>query len=425
MALRETSAVFAKEIRNLLRDRHILLYSVALPAFLYPAVVFGLVQVAAYVRGLDEQRRLTVQLDDTVTGGAFEKVLSEEERRLVVRTVDPVNADSDAARDVLAPEVGAPDAEALVVLRRARGDGRNGNEITAQVFFSEARSASSTARSRISAALADYRHQRLVSLAKELGQDEQFLTTIKIDDSSFSTGEEVSAEILAMILPIIMIFMTVLGAFYPALDATVGEKERGTLETTLVSPIPRGAIVVGKYGAVSTISFLSFVLNFAGMYITLSHTFASRDMEKVGLGFDTIAVILAGAVLLAAFFSAAMMLVAFLAKSFKEGQAYVSPIYLVSLVPFIVLSDPEMQLTLSTAFVPLVNVALMFRGALSGDADALLVAITLGVSLALSVLALWMAARVIGREDVATGGELRFLDAFRKRPQAARERSTV
>ena len=40
--------------------------------------------------------------------------------------------------------------------------------------------------------------------------------------------------------------MVMLGAFHPAIDITAGERERGTLETTLSAPIARSALMAGK-----------------------------------------------------------------------------------------------------------------------------------------------------------------------------------
>ena len=75
--------------------------------------------------------------------------------------------------------------------------------------------------------------------------------------------------LLSRILPLVIVVMVMLGAFHPAIDITAGERERGTLETTLSAPIARAALMTGKVVAVATLATLSGVLNLASMSITV------------------------------------------------------------------------------------------------------------------------------------------------------------
>ena len=425
MSLREIRAVYVQELRNLLRDRHILIYSVALPAFLYPAVVIGVVEVIKYVAGIEEARESRVELVDRSGSGRIDQILGEGDRRIRSEVASgstvEVTVDTEGAPSRLVSLYPEAPTHALVVVDR----GDVPDSIDATIFYNGASDASVKASERVVSALEDYRHSVLVDYAKELGEDESFLTSLEIEDESLSSQKEIANHILALVLPMVMIFMTALGAFYPALDVTVGEKERGTLETTLLSPIARFAVVAGKYGAVTTLSLLSFSLNFAGMYLTFAQISASNHMAVADIGIGAIALIAVGAVLLAGFFSAAMMLIAFLARSFKEGQGYVTPIYLISLAPFAVLANPDVHQSLPLSFVPVVNVALLFRDALGGRADASCVVVTLLTSTALAMLALRLASGVLSREDVATGGEVRFSDILRRLFVAGREESST
>ena len=75
--------------------------------------------------------------------------------------------------------------------------------------------------------------------------------------------------LLSKVLPLVIVVMVLLGAFHPAIDITAGERERGTLETTLSAPIPRAALMTGKVVAVATLAALSGFLNLASMSITV------------------------------------------------------------------------------------------------------------------------------------------------------------
>jgi sodium transport system permease protein len=426
--LRAARAVYVKELRHLLRDRHILVYSLALPAFLYPAVVLGILEVAAYVRGVEERRVSRVELIDTVTQGELARLLNEKDRGIAVAVAaaPTQELELEAVRDRLREGregKGEPPADAVLVLQSAPREEASASapvqgtapaRVAAQLYFTAARSASVQARQRVERALGDYRKAVLAGLVKDAGEGESLLEVLEVEEVKLSTPREFANHVLALVLPLVMIFMTALGAFYPALDATVGEKERGTLETTLLAPVARRVTVAGKYAAVTTISFTSFFVNFAGMYLTFSHLQTSVSMARAGFSAPAIAVVLAGALLLAAFFSAAMMLVAFLARSFKEGQTYATPIYLVSLAPVVVLADPEARLTLPLSFVPVVNLSLLFRDALEGRLVVVPATVALLGSAALAGASLWLASGVLGRESVATGGELRALETLRR-----------
>ncbi len=426
MRLFELRAVYAKELRSLLRDRHILIYSVALPAFLYPAVLLGVLQVVGYVRGVEDRRASRVELEDDVTDGRLRAALVGDDRNVEISDAAPgIAYDRDVATERLRDDAPSFALDAIVVARPGDSAEPGSASVAIEVYFDAARDASSKARERVGEALVELREAMLRAEAEKLGATEAFLDPLVIEEVSLSTREEFANHIAALVLPLLMILMTALGAFYPALDAAVGEKERGTLETTLVSPVARLSIVTGKYLAVSTVSLLSFALNLGGMYVTFTHFQAQLQVDGFSITWSALLVILAAAVLLAGFFSAIMMLLAFLARSFKEGQSYVTPIYLVSLLPIVVTTNPEIGLTPTLSLVPLINTALLFRDALENRLDALCVTLTFASSALLAIGALLLAARVVGRESVAVGGDVplrrAIASAFGRRTRAKEE----
>ena len=77
--------------------------------------------------------------------------------------------------------------------------------------------------------------------------------------------EKVGGNTLGGIVPYIIIILCFTGAMYPAMDLTAGEKERGTMETLLCSPIPRVDIVLGKFLMVLTSSLAAMTLSLTSM----------------------------------------------------------------------------------------------------------------------------------------------------------------
>jgi sodium transport system permease protein len=124
---------------------------------------------------------------------------------------------------------------------------------------------------------------------------------------------------------------------------------------------------------------------------------------EVFAGIKAAPVMFLSAVLLAGFIAAGMMVFAAFARTFKEGQAMITPFYLVVMVPIVFLQVPGVQFSPSTAVVPVVNLVLMMRAALGGTLELLPVAITLASSLGAITLALTAAAWILKIEEIATG----------------------
>ena len=70
---------------------------------------------------------------------------------------------------------------------------------------------------------------------------------------------------------------------------------------------------------------------------------------------------------LAAFFSAVCLALAVLARSMKEGQYYMTPLYLVCLPLIFLTLCPEIELNLFYSLVPITGVALLLRALIMGD----------------------------------------------------------
>ena len=68
------------------------------------------------------------------------------------------------------------------------------------------------------------------------------LETVNTADEQENIGELIGGFIPYILIPLILT-----GAMYPAIDIGAGEKERGTLETLLLTPISRFSLVLGKF----------------------------------------------------------------------------------------------------------------------------------------------------------------------------------
>jgi sodium transport system permease protein len=247
------------------------------------------------------------------------------------------------------------------------------------------------------------------------GQWEQF----SITSQNVASAKEIGRFILGLMLPILFVVMVAMGCFFPAVDATAGERERGTWETLMGTSANRMSIITAKYLYVATLGGIAGILNLTAMLITVKPLFAPL-LAKAGesivfsVPLPALPLLLLGAILMAGFVSAGMMIFAAFAKTFKEGQAMITPFYLVVLLPLMFLQVPGLKFTLSLALIPVVNVAMMVRSAISGEFPAGPIVVTLLISGLAIFLALRLGVYIIQFEEVLLGGRSGGLARFLK-----------
>lgn len=206
---------------------------------------------------------------------------------------------------------------------------------------------------------------------------------------------------LASLIPLILVLMTVTGAVYPAIDLTAGERERGTLETLMAAPVPRLSILLAKFFAVWTVAIFTALLNLIGMAITIwTFQFESFLLGQGGFSFIVIVKIFGLLVLFAAFFSAVLLAVTSFARSFKEAQAYLIPIILLSMGPGLLAMNPSMTLNGVWAIVPMVNVLLLGRDVINQQVEFLPALFAIVSTLSYALLAIRFAANRFGADNI-------------------------
>ena len=185
-------------------------------------------------------------------------------------------------------------------------------------------------------------------------------------------------NVWARIFPFLLVLMSLTGAFYPSVDLCAGEKERGTMETLLISPAARSEIVLGKFFTVMLASVMTAVLNLLSMGLTGLQIAGKLAGAGPGPGgrmptivappaFSSYFWMLMLLIPLSAFFSAICVALAVLARSMKEGQYYMTPLYLVSLPLILVTMMPEVSLNLFYSMVPITGVSLLLKSLILGE----------------------------------------------------------
>jgi ABC-type Na+ efflux pump permease subunit len=408
--LSAVGGVLKKELRETVRDRNLVVNLVLVPVFLYPLIGFGAYQVLQIVHGIAERRTTVLGVGSEVPEAIVDSLAARPRHeivvppsRLVTPEVAPDGGDPDGAefrawREEVAKGDG-PVPDALLVWHPASGEGGSDSAL---VYYDESRDRSVGARATLLEELDDWRRERsLAALARVgLGVADHDLWTLEEENTASATQR--GQELLSMILPMILLLMLALGSFYTALDTVVGERERGTLETLLVSPLRRTEILLGKYLYVGLASVTTLLLNLASMFLFLGFvlTLVGADDIRVRITPGAFVLIVATSVLTAGFLSAVFMMASTPARTYREGQATLMPFYLVTILPGLAVVSSREPFTMGHALVPLLNSAALFKSALRGEMPTGPVAVTLLVLALATWVALAVASRIVAKEEI-------------------------
>ena len=356
-----------KEFRDLLRDRRTVLLILVLPALLYPLFggagllfAFSLTSKPIKVGVLNPPPPgAAVPLldgDHFAAPAADEPEQSPESLAQVVVTTLPADADPDA-------ELRAKHADAvLVVPPGLEAELKAGRKPTLRILTREGDERSKLAVKRLTRLVRAWEGRLREKRFAERGLPKDFDEVITLEDprTDKPKGKRAADELrdtFARVFPFVLIMWLVAGAIQPAVDMTAGEKERGTMETLLISPAERAEVVAGKFLAVTLFSFASVVWNvvwLAGGGFLVAFLLGSPILNPVG--------VLACVVLalpLAMLFSAVCLALGVFAKSTKEGQYYLMPLILVVMPLAFWGMLPGTELTPLTAIIPVTGPMLL------------------------------------------------------------------
>ena len=242
-----------------------------------------------------------------------------------------------------------------------------------------------------------------------------YFRPIFLSSENVASANKKGGYLAGKIIPMMMVIMVMLGAFYPAVDLTAGEKERGTLQTLLTAPVMPEEIIAGKFLTVFIISIVTAAANLGSMALAITYLLQSGNMGEAmnfSISIGNFIMLFAQLIPVALIFSALMLTVSIFARSFKEAQNYLTPLYLVAIVPIIISSLPGVTLNTSYAAMPILNVTLLMKEVLVKVPSAQLIAIVFISNLAYAMLSLRLAVKIFKSEQVLLSGKFGFSEAW-------------
>ena len=426
--LTDTGLVFLRELRGALRERSIVINVVLVPLFMYPVLLWLAYTGLSFVIGQTENFTARVMIaGDVERGAALVGEIEAADRVELVNRAELADRAERVDRAELLTAAAAEAAEDAIrdgrldlLVELAPREGGYADDIEVRITGDSSKDRSRIAMSRVVDVVNRHRTAYLERAGRERGLSGPAYQMIWIERENVSSSRDMGRFILGMAVPILVIIMLIVGGMYPALDATAGERERSTWETTLTAATDRVNVLAGKYLYVATLSTTAGMLNFLAMSLSMRTLMAPLLGDRIQdlsftIPWSAVPLIFVVTVLLALFVSAFLMVVASFARTFKDAQSLAGPFVTVMiLVPAVIMQFPGLELTTWLACVPIINVCLVFREAIGGIYHWP----QIGLTLLMEGLYIWIilriAAAITRYEDIMTGSYEGGLGGFLK-----------
>ena len=394
MSARNIGIVYRKELTEALRDRRTLITMFIVPLVLFPLVSVGFGAAIAALIGKAKEETPKVM----VIGGEDSPAVLDGLKK--VPKIQIVPLESNWKEQVVNKQV-------PVVVEIPESFERNlaeQKEQTILIHDYEGDLKSETAKEKIEKYFNDYRDSVIEDRLAARNLPVAVLKPFEIKPHNVAPPEKSGGALFfGGFIAYIVVFLCFNGGMHPAMDLTAGEKERGTMETSLSRPISRAHLVLGKFLRVLTtaLSVISMGISFA--IVNMLHTKpiqAGESDTALHIGFGAALSVFIMAVPLAVLFASVLLTVASFAKSYKEAQSYITPMIFVVVLPAIAAMLPGVELNLKLALVPVLNVSLLCKELVIGTYHWNYIAIIFVSTCIYAAAALFLAIKMFQRESV-------------------------
>ena len=395
--------VARKELLSTIRDRRTLVSTILLPLLLIPLFTVGmplLLETTLSGQGQDRQKvgligTLPAALRTRLTGDSGGQVGVE-----FVPVTDPVKAVQN----------GSVQAVLKVPDQLPSQAGAQTGTVQLYAKLSNLKSASGVI-DKLQTGLTAYNDSLVAADLKSRGLPASYLTPIRVQSIDASKAQETASGQLAFIIPMFLLQFILAGSMATAIDSTAGEKERGTLEVLLVTPVRRPEVVVGKLLATTCTALTSAAFGVLGLVMSgplgrlvvgdTPGRMATAMGGQLTLTPGSAVVLLLMALSAALLISALLISISIFARSFKEAQTYIAPISLLIVIPAIGLQFADFIGRGAALYsVPVVNSMVVILDIVKGALNSPMALLAVLVNLVFTGLLVLLAVRSFGREQV-------------------------
>ena len=286
----------------------------------------------------------------------------------------------------------------LVISPEFPANFRAGGDARVTLVFDPSQTRLNLSTRRVRGLLNAYSRQLAFMRLQARGINPLLIRPITIDEFDLSTATGRSALLLGM-LTYLLLFATLMGGFHLAIDSTAGERERGSLEPLLTTPVARADLLLGKMAATMCYMMLSLTLTVAGFTVALYFA----PLEQMGMSSNFGPLVALKIILILAPFvplgAALMTLVASFTKSYKEAQTYLGFVLLVPTLPLIIATFLNTRPDLSLMWIPSLSQHLLIIELIKAEPLNLgYLGVSTTSTLLFGALLAWLAIRLYDRE---------------------------
>ncbi|OYO32160.1 ABC transporter permease [Janthinobacterium sp. PC23-8] len=384
--------IYLKELLELTRDRKTLIFTILIPIFAMPLIFGGF----AYVSSNMFKNARTAELRYAIFGQQHAPALAARFGQQGNLRLVPLTDENEIRQAILDERI----KFAVVIPPQFDAAVRQQRQATITLHYNSASTVDVTqqrVREVIDGYNASLRQEALSVLKLNPEQLAFALAPVLLEKKSTANQREQMGAVIGGMLPYLLLMVCLTAAMYPAIDMGAGEKERGTLETLLLAPVPRGAIVLAKFLVLFTVGMTSAVLMVGSLAVLLTAFGGSLEgnlaMMVRSITLTDLAMITLMLVPTAAIFASLLLSISIYAKSYKEAAGMITPLMLLTILPIVVAMLPGVELNWLWAMVPLTNVSLAMKELVKGTMDysmfGVILASTTVIAGALLLLCRW------------------------------------
>ncbi len=363
MPFRAIFTIYQKELMDVLRDRRTIFAMIVLPIIVYPVLILFIGQVTA----VQVQKMAEAEYKVGIIGEKSSPTLLEE-----LRSVEGISLLTLMEK----PEEAIQTQKVEVVVEIPEGleaNLKNPNRVKAEVklYADRSRDQAEFALRKVQASIEGLNQEIVENRLKQGGLGKEILTGIEYTVHNLAPPKKMAGKVSGTFLPYVLAIFLFMGAMYPAIDLTAGEKERGTMETLLMVPVKRSHIVLGKFFTVMTISFIAGLANLLSIGFSFHRLLlGSGELAEQFQRFITVKLLLVMVVYLIpliALYAALALVASTYARDFREAQNYITPIVFLVIFPAFMSFIPGIRITPMLSIFPVVNFVLLSKEAMMGN----------------------------------------------------------
>jgi sodium transport system permease protein len=384
--------VWLKEMRENLRDRRTLLSALLFGPLFGPLLFAVMIGLLLEKTANEFEEKVVLAVDGSSRAPNLMQFLEQNEI-----AVERVRFDLDSAR--AAVRDGRHD---LVLLIPPEYPKRLRAGLPAPVLLVSDSADNRTGKyvAHVRALLGAYGSQLAASRLLARGVNTDVIRPIAIDEIDVSTPAGRALLVLGMMTYFIL-FAMLMGGLYLAIDATAGERERGSLEPLLTVPVERALLIYGKILATCCFMLLSLAITLAAFTVGLKLV----PLEALGMSANFGPTVALRVFLVAMPFvllgASLMTVVASFTRTYKEAQSYLTLVLLIPTLPIVFAGLYSLRPSNWLMAVPSLSQHLLMTGLIRDEPlPPLYVAISVATTSAAGLALAWLAGRLYRREAI-------------------------